>query len=254
MIFLAAGTQDGRELAQKLLASGFSVLVSVVSDYGKSLLPKDEHLLINGHVLDETALRKVLQTQGVDTFIDATHPYAVHISQTAMRVCESLRIKYIRYERSLEILPDYAKIYCVKDYEAAAQKAFSCGERVFLTTGSRHLEEFATLAQKDEKRALFARVLPVPESLDACLKAGIAPKYTIAMQGPFTEELNLAMYRQCKAQVVVLKNSGRLGGTDTKVKAAQKAGLHIVVIDRPQINYRNVFGNYQSVIDACRKK
>ena len=34
MIFVAAGTQDGRELAGRLLSEGYPVIASVVSRYG----------------------------------------------------------------------------------------------------------------------------------------------------------------------------------------------------------------------------
>ncbi len=35
MIFVAAGTQDGREITARLLAANYQVLASVVSSYGK---------------------------------------------------------------------------------------------------------------------------------------------------------------------------------------------------------------------------
>ena len=40
MIFVAAGTQDGRELAGALLQAGYDVTASVVSSYGEKLLKR----------------------------------------------------------------------------------------------------------------------------------------------------------------------------------------------------------------------
>ena len=87
------------------------------------------------------------------------------------------------------------------------------------------------------------------ESLQACANAGILPKNIIAMQGPFSQELNKAMYRQAGAEVVVMKNSGRLGGSDTKLAAAIEAGIYAVVIDRPQIKYKNIITECNMLIN-----
>ncbi len=47
MIFIAAGTQDGRELAGRLLKTGRPVIASVVSSYGEKLLEQYPGLIIN---------------------------------------------------------------------------------------------------------------------------------------------------------------------------------------------------------------
>ena len=47
MIFLAAGTQDGRELAGYMLSKGYSVTASAVSSYGGMILKKYPEIVIN---------------------------------------------------------------------------------------------------------------------------------------------------------------------------------------------------------------
>ena len=44
MIFVASGTQDGRGLVEYLLKQNYKVMASVVTNYGKELLPKDSAL------------------------------------------------------------------------------------------------------------------------------------------------------------------------------------------------------------------
>ncbi|WP_196593927.1 precorrin-6A reductase [Pectinatus sottacetonis] len=239
MIFLAAGTQDGRQIAELLLEKGYKTAASVVSDYGKILLEKNKNLVIIEQMLDEKFMKEKLAALHVKIFLDASHPYAVNISKTAMKVCREMNIHYIRYERPIVNLPDYPQLYKAVSFDDAAEKAFQVGKRIFLTTGSRHLTEFTTRAT-DISQIVIARVLPVAESLAACKTAGIMPKHIIAMQGPFSKELNKAMYEQTDADVVVMKNSGKLGGADTKLMAAIETGLFVIVIDRPRIKYKNL--------------
>ena len=62
----------------------------------------------------------------------------------------------------------------------------------------------------------------------------VSPKRIIAMQGPFSYEMNRTMFADTDADVVFMKNSGLVGGSDTKLQAAIDLGLHIIVIDRPR--------------------
>jgi precorrin-6x reductase len=52
------------------------------------------------------------------------------------------------------------------------------------------------------------------------------------MQGPFSKELNVAMFHQCGARYVVSKDSGKAGGFEDKLAAAAEVGAKLVLIDR----------------------
>ena len=64
---------------------------------------------------------------------------------------------------------------------------------------------------KDEKE-LYVRILPIPEHIALCLDMGIPPTNIIAMHGPFSEDLNRAMFRQYQINTMVTKESGEAGG------------------------------------------
>ena len=85
-----------------------------------------------------------------------------------------------------------------------------------------------------KNKTVWTRVLPTAEVLTMMEELGVSPKHIIAMQGPFSYDMNRIMFSDTKAEVVVMKNSGLVGGSDTKLKAAMNLGLHIIVIDRPQ--------------------
>ena len=247
MIFVAAGTQDGRELAGFLLEQGFPVTASVVSSYGEQLLRQYHGIQINDKPLDEDGLTDYMRTQEVRFFVDASHPYAENVSRNAMAACQRLSVPYIRYERPATPI-SYEKAYCVPDYEAAADKAAELGRHIFLTTGSRNLNVFAESPSLKECM-LTVRVLPSAEVLAMCEALGFTPKQIIAMQGPFSQALNEAMFQQYGAEVVVSKNSGQIGGADTKLAAAETLGLPIVLIDRPKLAYENLAQSFEEVLD-----
>ena len=49
----------------------------------------------------------------------------------------------------------------------------------------------------------------------------------------FAEDLNVAMMKAVHAKWMVTKESGKAGGFEEKVSAAEKAGVGLIVIGRP---------------------
>ena len=243
-IFVIAGTEDGRELAGFLLSKGFDVTASVVSSYGRQLLEYYHGLKINDRKLDAEELAAYLLEHGIEAVIDASHPYAENVSANAMKACRENELPCIRYER-LEHELTYDKIYHANNYEAAADLSGKLGHNIFLTTGSRSLKIFV---ERLPNANLIARVLPTSTVLSECERLGLTPKNIVAMLGPFTKEMNTAMFRQFRADVIVTKNSGTVGGIDEKIDAAAQLGLPVVVIDRPKIFYDNLAHTFDDVL------
>lgn len=235
MILVLAGTRDGRELALELAQKGYNVLLSVVSTYGGALV-RQSNLAVRVGALDELGLKELILESQIQLVIDASHPYAANVSINTMAACSSMGLPYIRYERPVTDLPDYSRLYTVASAAEAAQTASSLGEVLFLTIGSRTLSIF-----KNEpslvKHRIIARVLPDVSVLQECFRLGFHPRDIVAMEGPFSHELNVAMFRQYQAGIIITKNSGSIGGTDAKITAAMELNLPLVVIDRPAVTY-----------------
>ncbi len=245
-IFLIAGTQDGRKLAELLLKKFFDVTASVVSDYGRKLLETCAGIKINDKPLDEDELEKILREGDFKFLIDASHPYAKNISANAIAAAQAANVFYIRYERAESIF-DYDKIFQVESYEAAVAKAAELGKNIYLTTGSRNLKIFADRLRDCN---LTVRILPTAEVLTQCETLGLLPKQIVAMQGPFSTELNVELFKHADAEVIVTKNSGQIGGADTKLKAAKILNLPVVMIERPKIFYPNLAKTFDDVLNA----
>lgn len=253
MIFVMAGTQDGRELVKLLLEQGYEVMASVVSHYGQQLLEEcgSKRLTINHEAMDAAGLQQCFLDHHIQACVDASHPYAVNASRNAMEACRAVAVPYLRYERDLTRL-DYEKTFVVHSYEEAAEKAAALGRVIFLTTGSRNLEAFVNSPKLADCR-LVARVLPTAEVVALCENLGLRPDQIVALQGPFSAALNRELFLRYQAEVIITKNSGTLGGTDAKVQAASELGLPLIVIDRPPLAYEHLCCSFEEVTENLQK-
>lgn len=233
MIMVLAGTAEGREIVNSLLAKGKKVLACAATLYGAKLLEHGGAGWVSGTPLSGDEMGRIMDDYGVSALVDATHPYAEIVSITAFRVCSEKGIRYIRYQRPASQIPDLPLIHRTENYLEAAEKACALGEVIFLSTGSKTVDIFLRTA-KARGRRVVVRILPQPEALQKCLDLGLLPSNIVAMQGPFGEHINTALFKHYQVDVLVTKDSGSLGGANEKISAAIKLGLNVVVVNRPK--------------------
>lgn len=249
------GTAESRQILARLIAKGHRVYFTTANKY--ALSPEEanafsSHLIWGAQRLDAAKMSELLSSNGIKLLIDATHPFAAEASRNAILACGRAGAKYIRFERKAVDLPDSPLIIQAADFEAAAQLACANGRRIMLTVGSKEIARFTFLAHKFG-RELIVRVLPVKESIEACEKANILIKNIIAVQGPLSKEMNKAMFREYGVDLIVTKESGEMGGVHTKIVAALEDGLKVVLIQRPEVNYPEVYSGIDDLIEAaCR--
>ncbi len=242
MILVMAGTSEGREVYSFCRQRGYSVLATVATPYGEGVLSGaaggragEEQGEVVCARLNAEDMAELILARGVAAVVDATHPYAAAASAAARHACRKTGAVYIRYHRPPADLPSSPLVHWCPDYARAAEMACAmskCGETIFLTTGSNTVGIFAAEAQKAGRRVV-ARVLPVPEAVEACLAAGLSPKDIVAVWGPVGYGFNRELFLHYKASVVVTKDSGPAGGTAEKVRAALDLSIPVVVVARP---------------------
>ena len=224
-IVIFSGTTEGRRLSRELAGAGAEVTVCVASDYGKEEQGEVPGIQVRVGPLSPEEKRELLKDAAF--CVDATHPYARHISETVKTACETERVPLLRLKRSESEL---GSAHTVKNAgEAAAYLAQREGN-ILLTTGVKELRSFAALPPE----RLFPRVLPSRESIAACEKIGIPHRNIIAMQGPFSKEMNTATIRQYKIRFLVSKDGGEAGGYAEKAAAAEETGAELIVLRRPE--------------------
>lgn len=264
MILIFGGTSDSLKLTEVLEKEGYDYLLSVATTFGKALATKKvselgagdeanpnlaDSKVLEGR-LDQEAMKKLIVDRGIKLILDATHPYAIEVSKNAMAVAAQMEIPYIRYERpSLLEAVRGEHVYIVKDTKEACQVANSLGKNIFLGTGSKTLGKFV-VGLKDKK--IIARVLPTSEVILQCEALGLTPENIVAMKGPFSEEMNAALYKHYEIDCMITKESGAEGGFLEKVEACKVQGIDVIVIKRASLDYSQVVHSEETLIEILR--
>ena len=228
-ICIFAGTRDGRELAELMSSSGVEVTACAATEYGGELLEAAGTLKVRSGRMDRDEMEAFIKEGDFDLVIDATHPYAQEVTRNIREASGKAGKEYLRLLRGNSEMPSGA-VY-VRDTAEAAEYLDGTEGAVLLTTGSKELASYSSVKGFSER--VWARVLPLEDSLRLAEEAGLSSGRIIAMQGPFTEEMNEAMLRMTGASYMVTKMSGNIGGFREKMDAALKCGVTPVVIGRP---------------------
>jgi precorrin-6A/cobalt-precorrin-6A reductase len=249
MILLLSGTSEGRVLGARLRAEGLPFVASVTTPEARRLFagidPAPEVLVTR---FSGDLLAAFLQERQVSAILDATHPFAQHISEKAVQAAAQARIPYVRYERpTSDLTAESGKTLLVPTIEAAAEVCLEHGTRIFLTTGVKTLPSFR---QVIERKLVMVRILPTVASLSQALDAGLPPAQILALRGPFSQALERALLREYRIDLLVTKDSGAAGGLDTKLRAA--AALHVatVVVSRPLLQYPNLCHDLEQAVQT----
>ena len=236
-----SGTTEGRRLSLELARLGWAVAVCVATGYGREEQGEIPGVAVLAGRMDEEEMARTLR--GADLCVDATHPYAVQASRTVRAACAGERVPLLRLLREESPVPEGAAVFA--GAQTAADWLRATQGNILLTTGAKELDAFAPLGGE----RLYPRVLPLASSLEACRKAGVPSSHILALQGPFSQELNEALIRQYRIAYLVTKDGGPAGGFGEKAAAAQAAGARLVLIRRPQ---EEGLG-YEGVLQRCRE-
>lgn len=228
-LLLFAGTTEGRRVAGFLKRCEIPAVVCTATEYGKCRIDPADTLEIRSERLNAEEMTELIRREDISLVVDATHPYAVLVSENIRHACALTATEYLRLLRPSEETGEDCTV--VASVEEAAEWLKNTEGRVLVTTGSKELSAFT--AVPDYQKRIFARVLPTPAVVEHCAELGFDAGHLIAMQGPFSLEMNRAMLRQTGARILVTKESGKNGGFEEKVQAVREADAHLLVIGRP---------------------
>ena len=231
-ILIFAGTTEGRKLSEYLAEAEINHTICVATEYGAIVLRQHPLIKVHQGRMNQEQIAEFISNGKFDVVVDATHPFAKEITyniQAALKEMEriGISIPYLRLKRDGITERENGITYFETNEECV--KALEDTEgNILLTTGSKELYKYCV--SEGIKHRLYVRVLPSVESLSLCTEQGICGKQVIAMQGPFTAEMNEAIIRQYEIAYLVTKESGVPGGYQEKINAAKRTGVRIFVI------------------------
>ena len=242
-IVIFAGTTEGRRLSEILADAGIAHTVCVATEYGEIVM-RDQtdaeaarakgHSLVSLHRgrMDRKQMEEFLCNDGYEIVVDATHPYARVVTENIRDAVKTQSSIYLRLEREISQTPEAEDpAVSIRYFESNADcaKVLENTEgNILLTTGSKELATYCASGRLHER--LYVRILPGRESLELCMEQGIKGRQILALQGPFSTEMNAAILKQYDIRHMVTKNSGRTGGYQEKLEAAKMLGIPVYVI------------------------
>ena len=242
-IVIFAGTTEGRRLSEILADAGIAHTVCVATEYGEIVMREQTDAeaagtkgqpLVSLHRgrMDRQQMEEFLRNEGYEIVVDATHPYAQVVTENIRDAVKTQSSIYLRLEREISETPEAENpVVSIRYFESNADcaKALENTEgNILLTTGSKELSTYCASGRLHDR--LYVRILPGRESLELCMEQGIKGRQILALQGPFSTEMNAAILKQYDIHHMVTKNSGRTGGYQEKLEAAKILGIPVYVI------------------------
>ncbi len=277
-IWLIGGTSESARIAEAIAGEGLPCTVTVSTKAAQALYPENPELEVRVGQINSAQISFFCAQEQIVAVVDASHPYAVAISQGAIAAATEIPIPYLRYERprvgdrerggggegergrrgdgetgrSFCSLPSESTEAVIEldSFDPLIVGNYLEGQRVLLTIGCKALPLF----QPWQNRAtLFARLLPDLNSLEVAATAGFTPDRIVALRPPISTQLEKALWHQWQISLVVTKASGQAGGEDVKRSVAAELGIPLIVIARPRIAYPQQTSDLSEVLGFCRR-
>jgi len=220
MLLLMAGSGEGRRLAQALADAGVDAVASmagVTRDPPTLALPTRR-----GGFGGEGPFRRYLIDQGITAILDATHPFAHHISHRTARVARDMGIPYKQLLRPPWVAQPGDNWTEIAD-EGQAADIIPAGATVFLATGRQTLDRFAALSRCQ----LICRQIDPPDAPFPYPNG----RYEIG-RPPFSQAQETTLFEKLGVDWLVVKNAGGQASR-TKLDAARALNIPVLMIARP---------------------
>lgn len=252
MIGFILGTSEGRKIVELINQYTDNIAVSTATSYGGQLLSSYKIRDLNTKPLDKDGLSQWIKKNDIRVLVDGSHPYAQEVTKNAIECASDFNIDYVRYDRPgvLESIKSN-NIIRVKDYDEAIEYFKNLDGNILNTTGGNNAAKFVNI---DFDYRVINRILPSVTVLQRLLDNGVKVKDIVAMQGPISYELEVGFINQYDIKAILTKDSGKEGGVLEKYKAAEAAGIKLIVIEKPECSYELKFNNPEGLVDYLKEK
>ncbi|WP_295116038.1 precorrin-6A reductase [uncultured Methanobrevibacter sp.] len=237
-IFLLGGTKDSINIIEHIKKNyDAHILTTTTTEYGAKLAKEGGSDETIARPLPKEDIIEILNKDDFDLLIDATHPFASHITQTSITVSKQMKMPYIRFERPATNFEeiDESHIIYVESFDEAGkliESEFKKGN-VLHFAGANTMADIVKYVSPER---FYPRILKVESSIEKCKKLNIPEDHIIAMNGAASCEENMDLIEKTDACVMITKESGEIGGVIDKIEAANRKNIAVIMIQRPKID------------------
>ncbi|MBL1268434.1 MAG: cobalt-precorrin-6A reductase [Halomonas sp.] len=235
-ILILGGTSEASALASAVAKRG---LPAIFSYAGRVATPKPQPLPTRiGGFGGVNGLATFLAQERITHIVDATHPFAAQMSSNVLAAAAQCGVKAVALTRPAWQPVTGDQWQSVASIDEAVSTLAGQPQRVLLAIGRMHLAAFAGQPQHHYVLRLVDRPTNALPLKDVS---------TVIDRGPFTLEGDLALLENQRIQRIVCKNSGG-DGAASKLTAARRLGLPVVMIERPALPPRQELHRIDDVI------
>lgn len=236
-VFLMGGTKDSVDIIKHLKKDyNVYILTTTTTEYGSKLAILGGSDEVIARPLPKDQILEILNKNKFDVFIDATHPFASHVTKTAIECSEIMELPYIRFERPISKIGkmNVEKLHVVKSFEDARKLIVSKWnqDNILHLAGSNTME---FIVKSINPKNFYPRILNIESSIKKCEELKIPKENIFFMNGVSTEKENIDLIKKIDAKVIISKESGKTGGLSEKLNAAIKTNIDFILIERPII-------------------
>lgn len=218
MILILGGTGDAHQVALLLQNANIDFVVSMA---GATRHPAERsYLTRTGGFGGIDGLAEYLKKREISGLIDATHPFAAAISNSAHLAAKKAGVPLVRYVRSEWDISKISGDQSVQNLDEAA-RALPSGARAFLTVGGNSLVPFI---RRSDVWFLFRGVEPMNNPF--------THGEALIQRPPFTLKSEVALMKDHAITHLVTKNAGG-AQTQAKIDAAIELGIPVIMVERP---------------------
>lgn len=234
---ILGGTAEARQLAAELVAAGWFVTSSLAGRVSEPKLPVG--FVRVGGFGGPAGLARWLISDATEVIIDATHPYAERISESAAEAARATGIPLIALHRPAwqrQTGDNWIEVASMAEAAAVVADRFYSP---FLTIGRQQLAAFAG----DSRGRYVIRCVEKP--------APPLPRNRVVVldRGPFDVAAERKIMRDYAVDCVVTKNSGGQA-TYAKIQAARDLKKPVVMVQRPPLPGADIATVVNSVSEA----
>tara|TARA_Y100001970_G_C14136825_1_gene804753 strand:- start:275 stop:1084 length:810 start_codon:yes stop_codon:yes gene_type:complete len=249
-VWILSGTSDGPALARRFLESNFVVFVSVVSYKASTVYKENPKLhIITGRLSNAKDFKEFILFNNIDYVIDATHPFAIKVSENLCEACSQVSKTVYRFERYYSKELSKNKYQVISDLRGI--KSYPLKDKnLLLAIGSRNLENTAQ-HYMDLGANVFTRIISSPESISKALSSSINNANIAILNPSKNMDASLEMYlcRFWKIDYILCRDSGGYSQIAWE-NVSNKNNIKLFLIERPKINLNNiVFSNYDLLVE-----